>query len=108
VVIEDDGEIVGIGGAELYGDIALLRSLTVLERYRGKGIGNTIFFKIREYLKDHGVQTIYLLTETAEEYFRALSFVGVSREVVPQEIRKTEQFSSLCPSSAVVMKCTVQ
>jgi amino-acid N-acetyltransferase len=108
VVIEDDGEIVGIGGAELYDDIALLRSITVLEKHRGKGIGNSIFFKIREYLKEHGVKTIYLLTETAEKYFITLGFTGIIREVVPQEIRETEQFSSLCPSSATVMKCTLQ
>jgi amino-acid N-acetyltransferase len=108
VIKEDDGEIVGIGGAELYDDIALLRSITVLEKYRGKGIGNSIFFKIREYVKEHGVETVYLLTETAEKYFMTLGFTVISREVVPQEIRETEQFSSLCPLSAAVMKCRLQ
>jgi amino-acid N-acetyltransferase len=108
LVIEDDEGIVAIGGAELYDDIALLRSITVLKKHRGKGIGNSIFFKIRDYLKEHGVETIYLLTETAEEYFMTRGFMGISRELVPQKIRETEQFSSLCPSSAAVMKCTLQ
>lgn len=108
VVLEDDGKTVGVGGSELYGDTALLRSLTVLEQYRGRGIGNSIFFNIKEDIVEHGVKTIYLLTETAEEYFKRLGFEEVSREIVPQEIRKTEQFSSLCPSSAAVMKYTIQ
>lgn len=108
VLMESDKEIVAIGGSEMFGDIALLRSITVLKQYQGNGLGNSIFFKIKKDLIVRGVKTIYLLTETAEEYFRALGFEQTSRDIVPQQIKKTKQFSTLCPSSAVVMKCGVQ
>lgn len=104
VVLEKDEIIIGIGGCELYNEVALLRSIAVVEEYRGKGLGNAIFLRIKDYIKAQRVKTIYLLTETAEAYFKGLGFAIVDRNKVPDEIKQTQQFSSLCPASATVMK----
>ena len=107
LLLEDDNKIIGIGGVELYGKIALLRSITILKEYRGKSLGISIFSKIKKYAMEHEVGEIYLLTETAEDFFGKLGFIPVSRDIVPLLIKQTKQFSALCPSSAVVMKCAL-
>ena len=50
-----------------------------------------------------GLEAVYLLTTTAAGYFPKLGFVPVERAAVPEEIRASGEFSSVCPSSAVVM-----
>jgi amino-acid N-acetyltransferase len=44
-----------------------------------------------------------LLTTTAEDFFRALGYARIARELAPEAIRTTREFSSLCPASSVVM-----
>jgi N-acetylglutamate synthase-like GNAT family acetyltransferase len=51
-----------------------------------------------------GVKELYLITTTADGYFEKQGYERVSRENVPVEIAQSQQFSSICPSSAVVMK----
>lgn len=107
VVVEENGEIIGTGGMELYGDIVLLRSFAVCKKYRNKAIGKRIYFKIKGSAIEQGVREIYLLTETAEQYFEKLGFNSINRDLVPEPIKQTKQFSSLCPASAIVMKSVV-
>ena len=51
-----------------------------------------------------GVLEIYLLTTTAEGFFRRNGFERIERKIVPEVIKQTTEFTSLCPSSAVCMK----
>jgi len=48
-----------------------------------------------------------LLTTSAESFFRLAHYVRVERDHVPQAIRGTTQFASLCPASAAVMRKTL-
>jgi amino-acid N-acetyltransferase len=50
-----------------------------------------------------GIETLHLLTTTAEKYFLKKGFSIAMREDAPQSIRNTIEFSSLCPSSSVYM-----
>ena len=50
-----------------------------------------------------GFAALYLLTTTAESYFPSFGFSRVSRDVVPDAVKATEEFTSACPSSAAVM-----
>lgn len=50
------------------------------------------------------MRTLYLLTDTAEAFFERLGYTRVARETVPLGIQQTEEFSSLCPDDAAVMK----
>ena len=105
VIAKEDDEIIGIGGLELYGEVSLIRSLVVSEKYKGQGIGHTIYTKIKDKAIMLGVKEFYLLTHTAAAYFKARNFYIIKRDSAPQSIQQTNQFSKLCPSSALVMKC---
>ena len=91
------------GGVELYGEEALLRSITVDVHQRGKKLGIGMVTFLEAYLKEKSVQQVYLLTETASDFFGKLGYSAVSRESAPKCIQQSQQFSSICPSSAVLM-----
>jgi amino-acid N-acetyltransferase len=42
VIADNQGELVGVAGLEVYGDSALLRSVAVDESWRGGGVGRTL------------------------------------------------------------------
>ena len=46
---------------------------------------------------------IYLLTETAHGFFQKKGFKDVARNEVPEEIKRSAEFSVLCSESAAVM-----
>ncbi len=90
-------------GVEIYGKTALLRSLAVVSECRKEGFGKKLSEYLENYCKQKGVKEVYLLTETAEEYFEKLGFIIKKREEAPLVIKGTTQFSSLCPSSSKFM-----
>ena len=107
LVIVDDDEFIAMGGAEHIGEYALLRSVATSPRRRREGFANAILVKIEKGLAARGVREIYLLTEHAEDYFRARGFKTVERSRVPFVITQTRQFTELCPTTAVVMRKVV-
>lgn len=106
-ILEVAGTAAGIGGLECYGEYGLLRSLVVLERYRGKGLGATIIHHIIEQACSQGIHTLYCLTEDAQQFLSGTGFSIWSRDAAPKPIRQTQQFSSLCPDSAVLMSLDI-
>ena len=53
--------------------------------------------------ESRGIDALYLLTMTAEDYFPRFGFVAVARDAVPAEIANTLEFTSACPAAAVAM-----
>ena len=103
-VAEHDGRIVGTIGIETCcRRYALLRSTAVAPEYRQHGIGRRLVERAIADAEAKGFSALYLLTTTAERYFPSFGFTRVSRDVVPEEVKATEEFSSACPSSATVM-----
>jgi N-acetylglutamate synthase-like GNAT family acetyltransferase len=102
-VARDDGRIVGCIGLEATGDDALLRSLAVAPDQRGKGIARRLYARLIGQARGLGVSQLYLLTTGAEPFFEMLGFRAVGRDDVPAAIRSTEQFRSLCPSTATCL-----
>lgn len=101
-------ELVGTGGLEIYGSYALLRSLSVKMGIRGQAVGSTIADYLISEAKKRNLKAIYLLTETAHGFFLKKGFVDVPRERVPDEVKRSEEFSKLCPQSAAVMALALQ
>lgn len=99
-----DGEDVGVGGLETYGDAGLLRSVVVPAVHRGRGYGSRLRAALEAEARDHGVETLYLLTTTAAAFFARHGYETVERETVPARIRATTEFDDLCPDSAVCMR----
>lgn len=93
----------GVVGVEVYGPVALLRSLAVSEKCRGIGCGRALVAEAERHAMARGVKHLYLLTTTAERFFERLGYTRVPRQTAPPEIQKTKEFSGLCPASSVFM-----
>ncbi|MBS1510928.1 MAG: GNAT family N-acetyltransferase [Bacteroidetes bacterium] len=100
-----DGEtVIGTAGLEIFEDCALLRSVSVNQEQQGKGYGKFLNETLEQYAKESGINCMYLLTTTAKDFFDRQGYCVITREEAPTAIKATAEFSSLCPSSAVVMK----
>ena len=93
----------GAVGIELHGPDALLRSLVVAERARGRGYGRALVAEAEQHARAQRVRRIYLLTTTAEPFFARAGYRSIAREEAPERIRATHEFSSLCGSTATLM-----
>lgn len=99
-----DGEtLAGTVGLEIYGETGLLRSLAVDPRYRGGGLGGRLLAAAEACARRQGVAALYLLTMTAEAFFRSRGYHRVPREEAPAAIQGTSEFSSLCPQTAAFL-----
>ena len=103
VVADDNGAIAGAIGLEKYGSAALLRSAVVAEKSRGSGIGRKLVEQLLQRAEEAGVDELYLLTTTAEEYFPRFGFIRTSRAAVPDSVKSSAEFRGACPDTAVVM-----
>ena len=56
-------------------------------------------------MKEGRRDAVYLTT-TAEGYFARHGFGAIDRATVPPAIRSSAEFSTLCPTTAVVMRST--
>jgi amino-acid N-acetyltransferase len=95
-------ELVGTVGLELLESHALLRSLAVAEKYRGQGLGKELYERILSHAHSKAIETIYVLTLTAGDFFARLGFRKTERSDVPSSIADTREFSTLCPATAEV------
>lgn len=100
-------ELVGTGGLEVHGNYALLRSLSVKFGIRGKAVGTTITEFLLKEAKKKKIKAVYLLTETAKGFFQKRGFKDVPRTEVPEEVKKSSEFSHVCPTTAAVMCLTI-
>lgn len=103
-VMEEDDSVVATVAVEYDYDTALLRSLSVSQEKRNSGIGIMLVEFIEDYVQKQGVQTIYLLTTTAEDFFLKRGYQTTDRKAVPGFIKNTSEYSTVCSSSSTVMK----
>lgn len=105
VVAEHEDALVGVAGTERCGkgEHALLRSVAVAEAWKGRGLGRALVTRAIADAEARGAKALYLLTTTAEQYFPSFGFKPTPRDSVPADVASTVEFTSACPSSAVVM-----
>jgi amino-acid N-acetyltransferase len=103
-VAHHDDKVTGIIGMELYGASALLRSMVVHPAYRNRRIAEDLVKLLEQKAISKGIGSIYLLTETAENYFKKKGYEKVTRQDVPAALFASTEFSHVCPASATVMK----
>jgi amino-acid N-acetyltransferase len=96
-------EPTGLVGLELFGNVALLRSLVVALDRRGSGEGAALLRHAEDHARALGVRTLYLLTTSAESFFAKHGYRRAPRDSAPAAIRATREFSGICPASAAFM-----
>lgn len=102
-VAEDGGALVGVIGLEPFRGAGLLRSLVVAPHHRKRGLGRRLVDTVEGHAKAAGLKQLALLTETADRFFEAFGYRLVDRHNVPDEIRQSAEFRTLCPLSARCM-----
>jgi len=98
------GLIMGAIGTEQQESAALLRSFVVHSEYRKSGIGRALMAKSIQSLKTGKIKAIYLLTNTAEQYFQQYGFIKIDRSEVPPELLANSALGTSCPASSACMK----
>ncbi len=106
-VAEQDGRLIGAAGLEIYGPSALLRSVVVEDEWRGSGVGGRLIDLALGEARVRGIEDVFLLTTSAENYFPRFGFACVTREAVRDEVKESMEFQGACPASAIVMRKTL-
>ena len=106
VVAEERGSIVGAIGLERFDSAGLVRSAVVCADQRGIGVGRRLVERILARAEEAGIEELYLLTTTAEEYFPRFGFNRTTRTAVPDTVQASAEFRGACPDTAIVMTRT--
>ena len=103
-----NGEIVGSAGTEVYGPIALLRSVAVAPGLHKQGVGKLLLDRLIDEAQRSGIARLYLLTVTAPEYFAQFGFKRGKIEEAPLALKASAEFQGACPACAAFMALTLQ
>lgn len=103
LVAREEGAIVGSAALEIYGRYALLRSVAVDAPVRGHGLGQRLTAAALDLARQRGLATVYLLTETAGQFFPRFGFRLIPRASVAPAVQQSPEFATLCPVSALAM-----
>jgi amino-acid N-acetyltransferase len=96
---DGSGWRVGVGGLELYGDVAILRSFITMAHHRGQGLGGQMLEELLSVARRTGVKDIYLFTLDAAAFFARHGFVPAERATAPAAIQGTQQFAEHCATA---------
>src|ERR1700730_4292619 len=107
IVAYEDAELIGAGALQRLDAVALLRSVAVAASRRGGGIGRLIVQELERPARAAHVAQLVLLTQTAQRFFEHQGYRAIERQSVPQAVQASEEFRSLCPTSAICMSKTL-
>jgi N-acetylglutamate synthase-like GNAT family acetyltransferase len=108
LVATRDSNVVATAGAEVYGDVALLRSVAVAPALQRQGIGKVLVSRLLEEAKRRKIAKVFLLTVTAPEYFVQFGFKRGTRDNIPAALQASAEFQGACPACAALMSVTLQ
>lgn len=104
-VVARAGEaLAAVAAVERYGTAGLLRSVVVEEAHRGTGLGRAIVGAAEDLAREAGVEDLYLLTETAIEWFPRLGYEVVARSVAEAAVGASVEFTTVCRDTGVPMR----
>jgi protein-tyrosine-phosphatase/N-acetylglutamate synthase-like GNAT family acetyltransferase len=98
------GALVGCVGLERHGTDALLRSLAVVPRMQGSGLGKRLHQAAVAEARRGAARALYLLTTTAAGFFARTGFESIDRGLAPPAVAASREFKALCPVSALCMR----
>jgi amino-acid N-acetyltransferase len=103
IVARSGDAVVGSAALEVYGGAALLRSVAVDATLRGHGLGQRLTRAALDLARQRGVATVYLLTETAADFFPRFGFQLTERAAVEPAVQQSVEFRGACPASAQML-----
>jgi amino-acid N-acetyltransferase len=102
VAAEREGELVGCGGVETYGDCAVIRSVAVDGAARGLGIGRRIAEMLMEHARAAGATDLYLFTADARPFWQRFGFADVTYEEWKAPARACWQYQFLSQNREMI------
>ena len=96
--------IVGCAGLEVHQGDGLLRSVAVRATGRHAGLGSRLVEDRVNAARSMQLRDVYLITTTAAPFFGRLGFDLVDRAKVPDGIRESAEFASICSNTAAVLR----
>jgi amino-acid N-acetyltransferase len=108
LVVEDGGKIVACAGLETYGSHAFLRSVAVHPHYRKRGLATSLVTRLVDQARQDRLRAVYLLTTSAEAYFRRLGFATIPREDVDPRVKQSAEFGEGVCATARAMVLPLQ
>ncbi|SHM74561.1 amino-acid N-acetyltransferase [Caldanaerovirga acetigignens] len=106
MVAEEDNIAIATGGLEIYGDIAILRSLAVLPEFQGRGIGDGLVRALINFAERRGVKKIFLYTRSAKPFFEKIGFIVAEPKDLYEKNIKSSQMER-CANSSILLKLDV-
>ena len=103
VLIRENGQVIAAGALQRFGSSALLRSLVVAPDRRERGLGQAVVSELERMARMAHINQLILLTQTAPEFFAHQGYRVIERSSAPQDMQGSDEFRSLCPSSATCM-----
>ena len=107
-VIRENDQVIAAGALQRFGSSALLRSVVVAPDRRGSGLGQAIVSELERMARSAQISRLVLLTQSAAEFFGHRGYRVIDRSTAPEDMRESEEFRSLCPSSATCMAKSLQ
>jgi amino-acid N-acetyltransferase len=107
-VVRENGKVIAAGALQRFGSSALLRSVVVSPDRRGSGLGQAVVKELERLARASQINRLILLTQTATDFFARQGYRVIERSTAPQEMQESEEFRSLCPSSATCMTKSLQ
>ncbi len=101
VAVEHDGEIIGCGGLEVFGDSGVIRSIVVDERGRGQNIAQEMTGLLVADARAAGISDLYLFTMHAHNFWLRLGFTDVPLDAWKELPRACWQYQFLSQFPAV-------
>lgn len=95
--------VIGAIALEVEARLGLLRSLVVDPKHERAGVANRLMQAVLSRVNELGLREVYMLTESAAEFFEPHGFKPIARDRVPTEIEKLREFREQCSEEAVVM-----
>lgn len=106
-IVPDEDKVAAVMGMDRYGQYGLLRSAATAPAFRNKGLAAQLEASIEQNARLLGIQSLYLITNTAETWFAKKGFIKIERAAVPEAVLQSKEFNGLCPSGAAVMMKTL-
>jgi C_GCAxxG_C_C family probable redox protein len=105
-VAETERGIIGAGGLDDVGEsVGMLRALAVMPGYRKQQIGRRLVQRLLAQAEELGLKKLFLLTQTACDYFIHIGFEPIERRLAPASVSESLLFRELNPADARLMMC---